>query len=217
MIRVLLLLLAVCKTTFGDSFLPAEPGVFSSPAGKYLVRIEAADSVKDARGYWKQTEFNVFAYDEKTEAYQRLVKFNVEGHPLRLFVNDAGTHVVTIDQHFGVGYGQIAAIYSMDGKRLAEWKLTDFFGAQSLYDLRGPLRDFRRSTSSIYWRGDAGWNRDQKSIWIAAPKRIDREEDGSAVRLPDLDSYVIDLDKIEMKRVTPNAADQPATRGGKGQ
>ena len=55
--------------------------------------MEAADSVEDPRRYWEQTEFNVFTYDEASESYRRAARFNVEGHPEIIFINDAGTHI----------------------------------------------------------------------------------------------------------------------------
>lgn len=197
----------------GDFYAPSTPEVFSSPSGKHLVRIEAADSVENAKYYWKHTEFNVFSYNPKKEEFERLTKFDVEGHPLRLFINDAGTRIVTIDQHFGVGYGQIAAIYDFNGKRLAQWKLTDLFDVESLFD----RRNFRRSTSSIYWRGDVGWSFDQKTIWISAPTRYESHDDGSyTITHPaDLDSYEINLEKVEMKRVP--AKNKKAEQGGAGE
>ncbi len=203
-----------------DSYAPSTPEAFLSPLGKYLVRIEAADSVENSRFYWKHTEFNVFSYNEKMETYERVTKFDVEGHPLLLFINDAGTHIVTIDQHFGVGYGQIAAVYDFEGKRLAQWTLKDLFKVEDLFDPR-KLPDFKRSTSSIYWRGDAGWNRNQKTIWISAPTKFESHDDGSytVIHPADMDSYEIDLEKLQMSRVAPknkkaeqDAAGQPATR-----
>jgi hypothetical protein len=185
-----------------------------------LVRIEAADSVDNSRFYWKHTEFNVFSYNEKTEAYERVTKFDVEGHPLQLFINDAGTHIVTIDQQFGVGYGQIAAIYDFKGKRLAQWTLEDLFKVEDLFDPR-KLPAFRRTTSSIHWSGDAGWNHNQKTIWISAPTKFVSHKDGSyTVTHPaDMDSYEIDLERLQMSRIPPKkktaeqaGADQPATK-----
>ena len=199
-----------------DSFAPSTPEVFASPSGKYLVRIEAADSVKNPRFYWKQTQFNLFSYNDATETYDRVTKFDVEGHPLQLFINDAGTHIATIDEHFGVGYGQIAAIYNIEGKRLAQWTLADLFKADPL-DLYA-FPNFRRSTSSIYWRGDAGWSHDQKTIWISAPEKFESHADGgvTVTHPAENDSYQIDLEKLQMslvpsgKKAGKVVAEQPA-------
>lgn len=199
---VLVILLLSVTRAVGDSYAPSKPRVFSSPSGKHLVRIEAADSVEDAKYYWKNTEFNVFSYSKETEDYERVTKFDVEGHPLKLFINDAGTRIVTIDQSFGVGYGQIAAVYDFKGKRLAHWTLKDLFDVENLFDHR-KLPNFRRSTSSIYWRGKAGWSYDHKTIWISAPTTFESHDDGSfTVTHPaDMDSYEINLEKLKMKRV----------------
>jgi hypothetical protein len=216
----LVVLLLSLARAFGDSYAPSRPEAFSSPSGNYVVRIEAADSVENAKIYWKNTEFNVFSYNKETEDYERVNKFDVEGHPLRLFINDAGTRIVTIDQHFGVGYGQIAAVYDSEGKRLAQWTLADLFDFRDLFDPR-KLPNFRRTTSSICWRGDAGWNYDQKTIWISAPTTVESHDDGSfTVTHPaDIDSYEINLEKVEMKRVPSKrkkaeqaGTGQPATR-----
>ena len=203
-IVALLILLVSGTRAIADSFAPSMPEAFPSPSGKYIVRIEAADSVENPRLYWKSTEFNVFSYNEKAETYDRVTKFDVEGHPLLLFVNDAGTHIITIDQNFGVGHGQIAAIYNFEGRRLAQWTLKDLFKVENLFDPRKPP-NFRRSTSSIYWRDDARWNDDQKSIRISAPAKLKLHDDGSFTEThpADVDSYVIDLGNLEMRRVPP--------------
>jgi hypothetical protein len=195
---VLLFLMPV----FGDSYAPSRPQVFSSPSGKYLVRIEAADSVENARFYWKSTEFNVFSYNEEKDGYERVSEFDVEGHPLELFINDAGTHIISIDQQFGTGYGQIAAVYDFKGKRLAQWTLKDLFNVENLFDSK-KLPKFRQSTSSIQWRGDAGWDYEQKKIWISAPTTFESRNDGSfTVTHPvDMDSYEIDFVKLQMSRI----------------
>ncbi|HEY8961749.1 MAG TPA: hypothetical protein VIM57_06035 [Luteolibacter sp.] len=195
--------LLITHISFADSFLPSTPEVFSSPSGKYVVRTQAAKSVEKPGGYWKHTEFSLFTYNDETGLLDLVRRFDVEGHPLKLFVNDAGSRIVTIDQHFGTGYGQIAAIYDFQGKRLAEWKLTDLFGEDDLLNTRSSR--FRETTSSIQWRGDAGWNHDQKGIWIGAPTRYESNADGSysIIHPANIDSYLIDLEKVEMKRVPP--------------
>jgi hypothetical protein len=215
----IVILLGFGTRAVADSYAPSTPEAFLSPSGKHLVRIEAADSVENPRFYWKHTEFNLFSYNDTTETYDRVTKFDVEGHPLLLFINDAGTHIVTIDQNFGVGYGQIAAIYDIKGKRLADWNLENLFKANPFDFRRFP--NFRRSTSSIYWRGDAGWSHDQKTIWISPPTKVESHDDGTfTVTHPvDIDSYEINLEKLQMslvpskkKKAEQASTGQPATR-----
>jgi len=196
-------MLSLARLAFADSYAPSTPQAFTSPAGMYVVRIQAAKSVEKPNGYWKHTEFSIFAYNAESDTFNRVNRFEVEGHPLELFVNDAGTRIVTIDQQFGTGHGQIAAIYDFQGKRLAEWKLTDLFPEQELFGPRSSR--FRETTSSIQWRGETAWSRDQKSIWIGAPTRFQSNADGSySIIYPkDIDSYSIDLVKTKMKRVPP--------------
>jgi hypothetical protein len=198
------LLLSLVRA-FGDSYLPSKPEAFTFHSGKHLVRIEPADSVKDSTYFWKNTEFNIFSYNQETENYERVAKFDVEGHPLHLCINDAGTRIVTIDQHFSRGYGQIAVVYDFKGKRLAQWTLKDLFGDEDLFD-RSKLPNFRRTTSMIFWRGSSvGWDHDQKTIWISPPSTSVVHEDGSITDIhPDnMDSYEINLEKFEMKRIPP--------------
>lgn len=202
---VAIMILLACGTRLNaDSYLPSRPEAFLSPSGKNLVRIEAADSVKNAQYYWKHTEFNVFSYNEKTENYERITKFDVEGHPLKLFINDAGTYIVTIDQQFGSGFGQIAAIYDLKGKRLAQWTLRDVLHVGNDINLRR-LPNFRKSTSSIYWRGGAGWSLDQNTIQISQPPTSETQQDRFfTITYPaDIDSYEIDIKKLEMRLVNP--------------
>lgn len=171
-----------------------------SKSGKYLIRTEPSDTLDDSRFYWQKTELNLFSYNEKTETFDRVGKFDVKGHPLQIFINDAGTRIVSIDQHFGVGHRQIAAIYDFKGKRLKEWHLSDLFDIKKLLLADEP--NFGRSTSSIYWRGEARWSYDQKSILIAAPTRSHPFDDGTQKPRPSkLDSYKIILNPLEMKKV----------------
>jgi hypothetical protein len=183
-----------------DSFLPSTPDAFTSPSGTCLVRMEAAKTVKDPRGYWVQTELSIFAYDKPSEDYRRTARFNIEGHPGLVFINDAGTHIITLDQRFGSGYGQIAAIYNPKGERLAQWTLGDLFKIDNHFHPKA-LPQFRRSTSSIYWRGEARWDSNQKSIHIGAPRQIEYREDGSysISHSSEMETYTMDLEKLEMK------------------
>jgi hypothetical protein len=98
---------------------------------------------------------------------------------------------------------------------MAQWDLEGVFKV-SPYDFRSFPR-FVRSTSSIYWRGNAGWNYDQKSIWIAAPRGSLLNKNAS--HQANMNSYLIDLEKLEIKLVPPETekaeqagADQPATK-----
>lgn len=200
-ITIVLGLLFSLGEVYGDSYAPSTPEAFTSPSGSYIVRMEASSKVKDAKFYWEFTTFRVFKYSNDSSIYAPVGRFDVKGHPLKIMINDAGTHIVTIDQNYGVGYGQIAAIYSMQGKLLKEWYLKDIYNVKNVFTRKG-VPDFRRSTSSIYWRGDVGWNMDQRSIWIGAATTIEHKDGMMVVTYgKKFDSYIIDLDKLEMKRV----------------
>jgi len=198
----LVLLISQAKL-YGDSFLPSSPEAFTSPNGSYIVRIEASQKVKNAKFLWEFTTFRVFKYNKDSSLYVFVGKFDVKGHPLEVLINDAGSHIVTVDQKYaGRGYGQIAALYTLQGKQLKEWSLKNLFKVDSVFDEEG-LPKFRRTASSIIWRSDVGWSYDQRSVWVGAPTTFELKEDGSfTIRHgKEFDSYLIGLDKVEMKRV----------------
>ena len=203
-ITITLVFLFSTGAAFGDSYAPSTPEAYTSPNGSYVVRIDAAENLKNPRYFWKTTTFRVFKYNKITFDYSIVSQFDVKGHPLEVMINDAGTNIVTIDQQFGVGYGQIAAIYTLKGKQLKEWYLKDLYNVKNLFTHKG-IPKFRRSTSSIYWRGDARWSSDQRSVRVGSPATFKyNKEDGSfTIRHgKEFDSYLIDLNNVEMTRVS---------------
>ena len=135
--------------------------------------------------------FIVYRLNAETQEYRERSRFNVEGHPIELFINDAGDRIVTLDQYFGIGQGpRVVAVYSAEGRELKKWALKDFYDKKKIDKLP-------ETTASVHWRGRAGWMGDQKGVWISKPNLFaDRKED--------FDDYILDVRRLKItKRVYP--------------
>ena len=80
--------------------------------------------------------------------------------PALFFVTDRG-YLVTIDNWGNLGYGRVLAGYAPTGKPLFAWQLSDLFTAEE-------IAAFKTSVSSIWWRNDTVYVReDKQSIYIS--------------------------------------------------
>lgn len=157
----------------GDSLMPATPETISSPEGKFLLRKIPSEKSKNTKTIWLKTTLIVYQLDSVTQHYNELHRFDVKGQPSELFIDDSGSRIVTLDEWFGMGQGSnVVMIYDIEGKILRRWSLTDFYDKSKFAKLR-------RSTSSIYWRGDVNWSHDQKTLKISNPGSLIRNNDKS--------------------------------------
>lgn len=153
--------------------MPATPETISSPEGKFLLRKIPSENSKNLRTIWLETTLIVYKLDSITQHYNELHRFAVKGHPGELFIDDSGSRIVTLDEYFGMGQGSnVVVVYDIKGRILRRWNLTDFYDKSKFAKLR-------RSTSSIYWRGDVNWSDDQKTLNISNPSSLIRSDDKS--------------------------------------
>lgn len=187
-----------------NSVMPPTPRVFSSPRGDRLVRIQASESLGKNTSHGWTTRIVVFSYKDHgggDAVYERVVSFEVNGHPSVVIINDAGTRIVLIDQLYKQSHGEIARVYDHAGDRLASWTLKDFFLIEDQSGL-GKYVEFRRTNSSAVWRGAVRLSESQNLLWILPPDHIKCKKE--AYRTPSEDyllrGFVIDLKKLEVRR-----------------
>ena len=163
----------------------------SSPKGEFLLRAIPPKKLNEEGKQWSKMLFIVYQLNGQTQAYRETSRFNIEGHPIELFINDSGDRIVTLDQYFGIGQGpRVVAVYTGEGRELKNWALKDFYDKTKLDKLP-------ESTASVHWRGQAGWMGDQKGIWISKPTLFVEREDV-------FDDYILDLGRLKItKRVYP--------------
>jgi hypothetical protein len=95
----------------------------------------------------------------------------------------------------------VVVVYNIEGKILRGWSLTDFYDKKYFSKLR-------RSTSSIYWRGDVKWSDDQKYLNISNPSSLIKVDDQSYSISYDNEFPIFTLDPFNLKllpisRVSP--------------
>jgi hypothetical protein len=79
--------------------------------------------------------------------------------PVDVFLTDRG-YLVTLDNWHNMGYGQVLALYSPEGKPIRSYALRDLFSAAE-------IERFSRSVSSIWWRKQVAYVRsDQQSLYV---------------------------------------------------
>ena len=189
---LLILLLIHCATSFAfaDSWAPATLQTVSSPRGDFLLRSIPPKRQSEDGKTWSKMIFIVYRLDPDSQDYRETNRFEVEGHPLELFINDAGDRIVTMDQYFGIGQGdRVVVVYNASGRELKHWALKEFYDKKTIGDLT-------ESTASVYWRGEAGWMSDQKSIWIEKPTLLDKMN-------TELEDYILDLNRLKITKRIP--------------
>lgn len=99
---------------------------------------------------------------------------------------------MTLDQYFGIGQGpRVVVIYDGRGKELKTWALKDFYDKKK-------IKDLTETTTSVFWRGKAGWMSDQKGVWLSKPS-LPSEKEGN------FDDYLLDVRHLKIsKRIYPN-------------
>ncbi len=136
--------------------------------------------------------FIVYQLDQGSQGYREMRRFEVEGSPIRFLINDRGDRIVTLDQQFGIGQGpRVVVVYDGKGNELKKWALKDFYDKKK-------IKDLTETTTSVFWRGDAGWMSDQKGVWLSKPVPPSGKN-------ADLDDYLLDVRGLKIsKRSNPD-------------
>ena len=174
-----------------DSWAPPTPFTVSSPEGKYLLRAIPPQHVKEEGGNRSKMLFIVYQLDHESQDYRETNRFNVEGHPIQIMINDQGDRIVTLDQYFGIGRGsRVVAVYDSKGRELKTWALEDFYDKEK-------VKELPKSTSSVHWRGEVSWMHGQQEVWIS-------KAESRAGKDVEFDNYVLDVKSLKIsKRVYP--------------
>jgi hypothetical protein len=190
-LHIIVLLHFATLCAFADSWARPTPQTVSSPNGESLLRSIPPQRQDEKSDKWSKMVFIVYRLDPASQDYRETSRFNVEGHPIELFINDAGDRIVTIDQYFGIGQGpRVVTVNDTKGHELKKWALKDFYDKKKIDKLP-------TSTASVHWRGAAGWMRDQKGIWISKPTSFTDKND-------QFDDFILDVRHLKItKSVDP--------------
>ncbi len=81
--------------------------------------------------------------------------------PVRSFVSNAG-RLATLDNWHNAGFGKVVAIYDAQGRLVKAYELAELFSP-------AVVKAMPRSVSSIHWRGQAAYVRDdQRTLYVHA-------------------------------------------------
>ena len=187
---LLLFLNLLVLPAWADSWSPATPQTVSSPEGKSLLRAIPPKRLDNEGKKWSKILLIVYRLNEESQDYQESTRFQVEHHPLDLFINDAGDRIVTLDQYFGVGQGpRVAAVYNGQGRELKTWALKDFYDGKM-------IKHLTHTTSSVFWRGSTGWVHDQNALYLSKPTLL-AEKDVA------FDDYLLDVRSLRITKRKP--------------
>lgn len=129
-----------------DSWLPPEPMATLSADASILVRIEPGVLPnRDASNKPHFAKASFFRWDHQGnyQAYQQLSLQN-KVSPLLIVVSNQG-ELITIDNWYKSGHGDLVVIYKADGSVLKSFGLSAFYSRQQLEKLL-------RSVNSVQWR-----------------------------------------------------------------
>ena len=169
-LRLLTLLLLACIVAAparADSWAaPTVTEVFSA-SRDYFVRITPGKSLGDTFGFagsekgpHAAAEFYARQPDRSYRLMHSATLLNPVA-PVRFFVSNDG-RLATIDNWHNAGFGKVVAIYDPAGKLVKAYELTELFP-------RAVVEAMPHSVSSIHWRGQAAYVReDQRTLYVHA-------------------------------------------------
>lgn len=129
-----------------DSWLPPEPMAVLSSDASILVRVEPGVLPnRDASNQPHFAKASFFRWDNqgKYQPYQQLSLRN-KVSPLLIYASNQG-ELITVDNWYNPGHGEVVVIYKADGSVLKSFGLSAFYSKQQLEQLL-------RSVSSVQWR-----------------------------------------------------------------
>ena len=169
-LRLLALLILACVAAAparADSWAaPPVTEVFSA-SRDHFVRITPGNSLGDTVGFagsekgpYAAAEFYARQPDRSYRLMHSATLLNPVA-PVRVFVSNDG-RLATVDNWHNAGFGKVVAIYDPAGKLVKAYELTDLF-PRALVDA------MPHSVSSIHWRGQAAYVRDdQRTLYVHA-------------------------------------------------
>ena len=163
---ILMFLCATADVRADDWPGPIVREVFSE-SRDWFVRVVPGTSVGNtfgfagaAKGLYAKAEF----YRRQADRSYRLVSERTLANPVApvaFLVTDRG-YLATLDNWHNMGYGKIAAFYSLKGDLVQSFELKDLFSAAE-------IEKFDHSVSSIWWRKTqiANVRQGQQALYVA--------------------------------------------------
>ena len=170
MLRVLSLLLLTCvlATPAGaDSWAAPQVTEVFSASRDHFVRVTPGKSLGDtvgfagsAKGPYAAAEFYARQPDRSCRLMHSATLLNPVA-PVRFFVSDHG-RLATLDNWHNAGFGKVVTIYDPQGRLVKAYALTELFAP-------AVVKAMPHSVSSIHWRGEAAYVRDdQRTLYVHA-------------------------------------------------
>lgn len=172
MSRLRVLILALLALTFArpaaaDSWAAPQIAEVFSANRDHFVRVTPGNSMGDVMGFagsgkgpYAQAEFYTRQADRSYRLTGTATLLNPVA-PVRFFVSDSG-RLATVDNWHNMGFGKVVAIYDASGKLVKAYELADLF-------LPADLKSIAQSMSSLHWRGEANYVReDQRTLYVHA-------------------------------------------------
>jgi hypothetical protein len=154
------------RPAHADSWAAAQVKEVFSASREWFVRVTPGTSVGETVGFagapkgkHARAEFYRRAPDRSYRLATEITLQNPVA-PVTFLVTDRG-YLLTLDNWHNMGFGKAIASYSPDGRVVLASELKDVFSSEE-------VDRFRRSVSSIWWRTETVYVRDdQQSIYIA--------------------------------------------------
>jgi hypothetical protein len=167
LLTLLLLTSLFAASARADSWAaPTVTEVFSA-SRDHFVRMTPGTSVGDtigfagsANGPYAAAEYYARQPDRSYRLMHSATLLNPVA-PVRFFVSNDG-RLATVDNWHNAGFGKVIALYDPAGKLVKAYELTDLFP-------RALVEAMPHSVSSIHWRGEAAYVReDQRTFYVHA-------------------------------------------------
>jgi len=161
------LICALAAPAHADSWAAPQVTEVFSASRDHFVRIIPGKSLGDtfgfagsAKGPYAAAEFYARQPDRSYRLMHSATLVNPVA-PVRVFVSNDG-RLATLDNWHNAGFGKVVAIYDSAGRLVKAYELAELFPP-------AVVEAFPRSVSSIHWRGEAAYVRDdQRTLYVHA-------------------------------------------------
>jgi hypothetical protein len=178
-----------------EAFSPAEPvpEVYASRRGKFLVRVEPGETIKNGK-HIRNAVAQTFVFNDKKKSYDPQNSFPLENEifPGKLLITEDGSRIVAVDDWSNSKMEKpILVIYDRKGNALKRYRLKDFLTSAEIDEIKPQTnREF--------------------SIWQPWAKAVVLVSDSNSLRVirdeviqgpgKKYDSFVIDLMTFDVRK-----------------
>ena len=163
----LLFAVALTNAAHADSWAASQVTEVFSASRDHFVRITPGKALGDTVGFGGSVKGPYAAAEYYARQPDRSYRLMHTGTllnpvaPVRSFVSNEG-RLATVDNWHNLGFGKVVAIYDPTGKLVKAYELADLFPPAT-------VKAFPHSVSSIHWRGEANYIRDdQRTLYVHA-------------------------------------------------